>query len=223
MNTLVVEDEPKTAACLRQGLKESGLNPDVASDGADGLYLATTGDYQLILLDVLLPHCDGWTILAALRRTGRKTPVIVLTACDSAEDRARGREFGVADYLVKPVAFSDLMGHVRAALDSGQSRQPDWLQIADLRIDLLRREVERAGRRVELAPKEFELLALLARHAGTPVSHRTIAEQVWGVKIDSDAEVIDTAVRRLRRKVDEPFGKTLIHCVRGVGYVVAER
>jgi two-component system, OmpR family, copper resistance phosphate regulon response regulator CusR len=223
MKILVVEDEPKTAAYLRKGLAENGFVVDVADNGSDGLHLATSGEYDLIVLDVMLPQRDGWSILANLRKTGRQTPVLFLTARDSLEDRVKGLELGADDYLVKPFAFSELLARVRSLLRRGQSRQTELLRVAGLEVDLIRHRISRDGRRIDLPPKEFALLSLLARGPGEIHSRTIIAEQVWDMNFDSDTNVVEVAIRRLRSKVDDPFEKKLIHTVRGMGYVLEER
>jgi two-component system, OmpR family, copper resistance phosphate regulon response regulator CusR len=223
MKLLVVEDEPKTAAYLQKGLAENGFLLDIASNGTDGLHLATTGEYDLIILDVMLPQRDGWSIITALRATGRQVPVLFLTARDSVQDRVKGLELGADDYLVKPFAFSELLARVRTLVRRGQVRPVEILRIADLEIDLLRHKITRGGQRIDLPPKELALLSLLARRAGETLSRTIIAEQVWDINFDSDTNVVDVAIRRLRSKVDDPFEKKLIHTVRGMGYVLEER
>src|SRR5438094_8124285 len=223
MKLLVVEDEPKTAAYLQKGLQESGFVLDVAQNGEDGLHLARNSHYDLIILDVMLPRRDGWSVLAELRKSGITTPVLFLTARDAIQDRVQGLEGGADDYLVKPFAFSELLARVRSLLRRGPGRQTDQLVVGDLSIDFRRHRAERAGKKLDLTPKEFSLLSLLARHAGEALSRTLIAEQVWDMNFDSDGNVVDVHVRRLRAKVDDPFGRKLIHTVRGVGYVLEER
>jgi two-component system, OmpR family, copper resistance phosphate regulon response regulator CusR len=223
MRILIIEDELKTAAYLCQGLSEHGFIVDIADQGEDGLHLARTGPYDLIVLDVMLPERDGWSVLAALRRSGTHTPVLFLTARDAIHDRVKGLELGADDYLVKPFAFSELLARVRSLLRRSLPQQPDIVHIADLEIDLLRFKATRAGQRLDLTPKEFALLSLLARHTGEVLSRTLIAEQVWDMNFASDTNVVDVAVRRLRRKVDDPFISKLIHTVRGVGYVLEGR
>jgi two-component system copper resistance phosphate regulon response regulator CusR len=223
MRILIVEDESKTAAYLRKGLSEHGFVVDVATQGNDGLHLALTGHYDLVVLDVMLPQRDGWSIMAEMRRCGTHTPVLFLTARDAIHDRVKGLELGADDYLVKPFAFSELLARVRTVLRRGPLRPYEVLCVADLEIDPLRFQARRGGTRLDLTPKEFTLLSLLARRMGEVLSRTLIAEQVWDMNFDSDTNVVDVAVRRLRRKVDEPFATKLIHTVRGVGYVLEAR
>jgi two-component system copper resistance phosphate regulon response regulator CusR len=222
MRILVVEDEPKTAAYLHKGLTENGFTVDVARNGKDGEHLALSEDYDLILLDVMLPGSDGWAIMQSVRRT-KPTPVLFLTAKGTVEDRVKGLELGADDYLVKPFAFSELLARVRSILRRGTARQPDVLRVADLEVDLPRHRVSRGNERIDLTAKEFNLLLLLMRRSGEVLSRTLIAEQVWDMNFDSDTNVVDVAIRRLRAKVDDPFEKKLIHNVRGVGYVLEER
>ena len=223
MKILVVEDEVKTSAHLRKGLAENGFTVDVADRGVDGLLYATTGDYDLIVLDVVMPQMDGWSILRALRGAGKQTPVLFLTARDSVPDRVKGLELGADDYLVKPFAFSELLARVRSLLRRGPGRQADVLCLADLEIDIARQCVMRGGQRVDLTSKEFKLLELLARRAGEILSRMLIAEQVWDMNFDCDTNVVDVAIRRLRSKIDDPFDQKLIYTVRGRGYVLESR
>ena len=220
MKILIVEDEPKTGDYLRQGLAEAGFVVDLARDGLDGLHLALNGDYALVVLDVMLPGLDGWGVLQTLRRGGREMPVLFLTARDQVEDRVRGLELGADDYLVKPFAFSELLARVRTLLRRGRSKEPDVLRAADLELDLLRRRVLRAGQRIDLTAKEFALLELLLRRQGEVLPRSLIASQVWDMNFDSDTNVIEVAVRRLRAKVDDAFEPKLIRTVRGMGYVL---
>lgn len=222
MRILIIEDERKTAAYLRKGLSESGFVVDVADQGNDGLHLALTQQYDLIVLDVMLPDRDGWSVLAAIRQAGKQTPVLFLTARDTLPERVKGLELGADDYLVKPFAFSELLARIRSILRRGPSRQPETLRVADLEIDLVRHKTTRGGQRLDLTPKEFALLSLLARHKGEVLSRTLIAEQVWDMHFDSDTNVVDVAVRRLRRKVDDAFPRKLIQTVRGLGYVFEE-
>lgn len=223
MKLLLIEDDRQTASYLRKGLVESGFVVDLAYRGDDGLALARTGDYELIVLDVMLPAIDGWSILHEFRILGRATPVILLTARDSVSDRVRGLEGGADDYLVKPFAFSELVARIRTVLRRAPSRGDDILRVADLEVEPARMRAARAGKRLDLTPKEFGLLTLLARRAGEVLSRTLIAEQVWDINFDSDSNVVDVHVRRLRAKVDEPFSVKLIHTVRGAGYVLEDR
>jgi two-component system copper resistance phosphate regulon response regulator CusR len=223
MRLLIVEDQVKTGDYLRQGLTESGFVVDVARNGLDGQHLALTGKYDAIVLDVMLPGANGWRVLSELRRQGEQTPVLFLTARDKVEDRVKGLELGADDYLVKPFAFSELLARLRALIRRGATREPDILRVADLEVDLLRRRASRARRRIVLTAKEFALLALLSRRHGEVLSRTLIAEQVWDMNFDSDTNVVEVAVRRLRAKVDDPFERKLIHTIRGMGYVLEER
>jgi two-component system copper resistance phosphate regulon response regulator CusR len=223
MRVLVIEDELKTSAYLRQGLSENGFTVEVCANGEDGLHQALSVGNDLIILDVMLPKRDGWSVLAALRKAGRQTPVLFLTARDTVYDKVKGLELGADDYLIKPFDFAELLAHVRTILRRGPARQAEVLQVADLQLDTVRRKATRAGSRLELTAKEFALLEFLARRQSEPLSRTIIAEQVWDVNFDSDFNVLEVAIRRLRSKVDDPFQKKLIHTVRGVGYVLEER
>jgi two-component system copper resistance phosphate regulon response regulator CusR len=220
MRVLIAEDEAKTADYLRQGLTENGFIVDVAVDGIDGQHLALTGEYDLIILDVMLPGQDGWQVLHALRQSGKQTPVLFLTARDGVEDRVKGLDLGADDYLVKPFSFSELLARIRALLRRGKEIEPELLRVADLEVDLVRRRVTRAGQRIVLTAKEFLLLTLFVRRRGEVISRTAIAEQVWELNFDTDTNIVEVAVRRLRAKVDDPFEHKLIHTVRGMGYVL---
>lgn len=225
MRILVIEDEARLADYLRKGLSESGYVVDVAHDGIDGRHLALEGEYDLVLLDVMLPGVDGFGVLRDLRER-KDTPVLMLTARDKVEDRVQGLKGGADDYLVKPFAFSELLAPVEALLRRGSSRtaQPlTTMRLGELEVDLARRKAMRAGKRLDLTPKEFNLLALLLRRQGEVLSRTVLAEQVWDLNFDSETNVIDVAVRRLRAKLDEGFDKPMLHTVRGMGYVLELR
>ncbi|MGR0063987.1 heavy metal response regulator transcription factor [Bordetella bronchiseptica] len=223
MRILVIEDEPKLADYLHKGLSEQSHIVDVARDGVNGRHLALEGDYELVILDVMLPDIDGFAVLAALRAAARNTPVLMLTARDRVEDRVRGLEGGADDYLVKPFAFSELLARVHALQRRGRSQESTLLRLADLELDLASRKAQRGGRRLDLTAKEFSLLALLLRRQGQILSRTTLAEQVWDMNFDSDTNVIDVAIRRLRGKLDAPYDAKLLHTVRGMGYVLESR
>jgi two-component system copper resistance phosphate regulon response regulator CusR len=218
---LIVEDEPKTGEYLRKGLKEASFVVDLSSDGIDGLHNALEGEYDLILLDVMLPGMDGWEVMRNLRQKGNKVPVLFLTAKDQIEDRVKGLELGADDYLVKPFSFAELLARVRTILRRGKpSVKASIIKVADLELDLLRRRVARAGKRIELTSKEFGLLELLMRRQGEVLPRSLIASQVWDMNFDSDTNVIEVAVRRLRSKIDDAFEPKLLQTVRGMGYVI---
>jgi two-component system copper resistance phosphate regulon response regulator CusR len=220
MKILLIEDEPKTVRYLKKGLSEAGFSVDVATDGDRGLHLAVSLPFDLIVLDVMLPGRDGWQVLSALRQTGQQAPVLFLTARDAVPDRVKGFDLGADDYLIKPFAFSELLARIRSLLRRAPARQPEAIRVADLEIDLLRHRVTRAGQRLDLTAKEFMLLSLLTRRAGEVLSRTVIAEAVWDMNFDSDTNVVDVHVRRLRAKVDDAFELKLIRTVRGVGYVL---
>lgn len=221
MKILIVEDEPKTGEYLRQGLREAGFTVDLATHGTDGLHLALQGDYALWILDVMLPGLSGWQVLQTLRERGLHSPAMFLTARDQVEDRVKGLELGADDYLVKPFSFAELLARVRTILRRGRGgTEPTTLRVADLELDLLRRRVARGGRRIDLTAKEFGLLELLMRRHGEVLPRSLIASQVWDMNFDSDTNVIEVAMRRLRVKVDEGQAVKLIQTVRGMGYVL---
>lgn len=223
MRILVVEDEPKTGDYLKQGLGEAGFMVDLARNGLDGLHLALSEAYDLAILDVMLPGIDGWQVLQGIRRAGKEMPVLFLTARDQVDDRVRGLELGADDYLVKPFAFAELLARVRTLLRRGsKSKEPESMRIADLELDLLRRRVIRAGKRIDLTAKEFALLELLLRRRGEVLPRSLIAAQVWDMNFDSDTNVVEVAIRRLRAKIDDGFTPRLIRTVRGMGYVLEE-
>src|SRR5512141_2236088 len=220
MKILVVEDEPKTGNYLKQGLGEASFVVDLMRDGNDGLHAAMTENYDLIVLDVMLPGRDGWSVLRALREAENSTPVLFLTARDQVDDRVKGLELGADDYLVKPFAFSELLARVRTLLRRGKTKEPEILRVADMELDLYRRRVMRAGKRIDLTAKEFALLELLLRRHDEVLPRSLIASQIWDMNFDSDTNVIEVAVRRLRAKIDDGFEPKLIQTVRGMGYVL---
>ncbi len=222
MKILIVEDEPKTGEYLRQGLNEAGFVADLAANGRDGLHIALHGEYDLVILDVMLPELDGWQVLASLRRRGLEMPVLFLTARDQVEDRVKGLELGADDYLVKPFSFAELLARVRTILRRGRGGGLDSnvLRVANLELDLLRRRVTRGGKRIDLTAKEFGLLELLMRRQGEVLPRSLIASQVWDMNFDSDTNVIEVAMRRLRLKIDDGQPVKLIQTVRGMGYVL---
>ncbi|WP_343732266.1 heavy metal response regulator transcription factor [Duganella sp.] len=222
MKILIVEDEPKAGDYLVKGLQESGYVADLARNGVDGLALAQEHDYDLIVLDVMLPQMDGWTVLARLRER-KETPVLFLTARDDVADRVKGLELGADDYLVKPFAFAELLARVKTLLRRGPVREADIIRVADLEIDVLRRRVTRGANRIDLTAKEFALLHLLAKRQGEVLSRTQIASMVWDMNFDSDTNVVDVAIRRLRAKVDDPYPLKLVQTVRGMGYLLEPR
>lgn len=218
---LIVEDEQKTGDYLQQGLSEAGFSVDLTRDGADGLHQAISESYDLVILDVMLPRLNGWQILEMMRQANLLTPVLFLTARDEVGDRVKGLELGADDYLVKPFAFSELLARVRTILRRGKTpSEAVQLRIADLELDLLRRRAQRGGQLIELTAKEFALLELLMRRCGEVLPRSLIASQVWDMNFDSDTNVIEVAMKRLRNKVDEPFPVKLIKTIRGMGYVL---
>lgn len=226
MRLLVIEDEPKLAEYLRRGLTQSGYVVDVAGDGIDGRHLALEGDYDLVLLDVMLPGIDGFGVLSDLRQA-KRTPVLMLTARDKVEDRVKGLRDGADDYLVKPFAFSELLARIEALLRRGNpacdAQELVVLKIEDLEVDLARRKALRGGQRLDLTAKEFLLLTLLLRRRGQVLSRTLLAEQVWDMNFDGGTNIVEVAVRRLRGKLDDPFQRKLLHTVRGMGYVLESR
>ena len=223
MKILLIEDEPRAADYLRQGLAESGYAVEVAHNGTDGLHAAVNGDHDLIILDVMLPGIDGFAVLSALR-TSRQVPVLMLSARGKTDDKVKGFDLGADDYLVKPFQFPELLARVRTLLKRGQpvAIEP-LLRAADLEIDPIRHRATRAGQRIDLSAKEFALLTLLAQRSGEVLSRTQIASLVWDIHFESDTNVVEVAIRRLRAKIDDPFEEKLIHTVRGVGYVLEQR
>ena len=221
MKILIIEDEPKTGSYLKQGLTEAGFVVDLMRDGLDGMHMAMSEPYELVILDVMLPTLDGWRVLQNIRNAGKEMPVLMLTARDGVEDRVKGLELGADDYLIKPFAFAELLARVRTLLRrGGKSKEPELLFAADLELNLLRRRVTRSGKKIDLTAKEFSLLELLLRRKGEVLPRSLIASQVWDMNFDSDTNVIEVAMRRLRAKVDDDFEPKLIRTVRGMGYVL---
>lgn len=226
MKILLIEDEVKLSAYLRKGLGEAGYSVDVVHNGVDGLHMALEGSHDLVILDAMLPGIDGFTVLTALRKT-KQTPVLMLTARVSVEDRVHGLQTGADDYLVKPFAFSELLARIQVLLrrthGARDAGEPTLLGIADLELDLVRRTATRAEQRIDLTAKEFLLLTLFLRRKGEVLSRTEIAEQVWDMNFDGETNVVEVAVRRLRSKMDAPFERTLLHTVRGMGYILEAR
>lgn len=226
MRLLLIDDEPKIGQYVAKGLSESGFVVDVAQTGIDGLHLALEADYDLVLLDAMLPGLDGFAVLSALRKV-KSVPVLMLTARDEVQDRVRGLESGADDYLIKPFAFSELLARVHALLRRGSAVRDAQvnmtLKLEDLELDLARRKVQRSGRRIDLTAKEFNLLSLLLRRKGEVLSRTLLTEQVWDMNFDGGTNVVEVAVRRLRGKIDDPFARKLLHTVRGMGYVLEVR
>src|SRR3984885_13586402 len=217
MSILVIEDDPKTGDYLKKGLRESGDAVDLSRTGTDGLQMALANAYDLVLLDVTLPGIDGWQIMPALREQV-DVRVLFLTARDQLSDRIRGLELGADDYLVKPFSFTELVLRIRTLLRRGAVRDDAFYEFADLRLDVLRRKGQRGGNEIALTNKEFLLLHLLMRRQGEALSRTLIASEVWNMNFDSDTNVVDVAVKRLRAKIDRPFATPLIHTVRSIGY-----
>lgn len=222
MKVLIVEDERKTADYLQQGLSEQGCTVDVAYDGIDGQHLALHYDFDVIVLDAMLPGLDGFAILRSLRSV-KSTPVIMLTARDSVEDRVKGLREGADDYLIKPFSFIELLARLQVLARRGRAKESTLLRVGDLQIDMISRKAVRGRQRLDLTAKEFALLATLARHQGEILSKTAIAEMVWDMNFDSNTNVVEVAIKRLRAKVDVPFDAPLLHTVRGMGYVLEER
>lgn len=223
MKILVIEDELKTGAFLKKGLNESGFVVDVANDGEEGLFQAQNYPYDLIILDVMLPKLNGWEVITRLHKMEKNIPVLFLTARDIVSDRVKGLELGADDYLVKPFAFSELLARVKRLLKRARPTDLDVMQIADLKIDFKSFKAYRGNKQLNLTAKEFLLLSLFVRQKGELLSRTYIAEKVWDINFDTDTNVIDVAVRRLRQKIDDPFEKKLIHTVRGLGYVFEDK
>jgi two-component system, OmpR family, copper resistance phosphate regulon response regulator CusR len=222
MRVLIIEDEEKTADYLHRGLTEQGYTTDVARDGIEGLHMALESEYGVIILDVMLPGLDGYGVLRALRAR-KQTPVIMLTARENVDDRIRGLREGADDYLGKPFSFLELVARLQALTRRSGGHEPVQISIADLWIDLISRKATRAGSRLDLTAKEFSLLSVLARRQGEILSKTSIAEMVWDINFDSDANVVEVAIKRLRAKLDGPFEQKLLHTIRGMGYVLESR
>ncbi|KKB64980.1 transcriptional regulator [Robbsia andropogonis] len=222
MKLLIVEDEQKVVDYLRTGLTEQGWIVDVALDGDEGMHLALEFEYDVIVLDVMLPGRDGFAVLRAIR-TRKATPVIMLTARDQIDDRVRGLRGGADDYLTKPFSFLELVERLHALARRTRLQEPTLISIAGLHVDLIGRRASREGSRLDLTAKEFQLLSLLARRQGDILSKTAIAESVWDVNFDSHTNVVETAIKRLRAKLDGPFDTKLLHTVRGMGYVLEVR
>lgn len=222
MRALVIEDNIKTAEYIGKGLKETYFTVDIAHNGEDGLHLASSNEYDIIILDVMMPKMDGWTVIKKIRDNGCQTPVLFLTAKDQVDDRVKGLELGADDYLIKPFAFSELIARIRTLLRRSQPISTETIKIADLEIDLVKHRATRGDIRLNLTAKEFMLLVLLTKRRGEVLSRTYIAEQVWDINFDSDTNVVDVAIRRLRQKVDDPFEKKLIQTVRGMGYMLED-
>ncbi|HSW70102.1 MAG TPA: heavy metal response regulator transcription factor [Gammaproteobacteria bacterium] len=223
MRILVVDDEDKTAAYLSSGLTENGFQVDIAHNGQDGLALANKHNYDLIILDVMLPKLDGWAVIKQIRRSHPDVRVLFLTACDDVEEKVKGLELGADDYLIKPFAFSELLARIRTLLRRSSTKQSTHLLIADLNINLIEHRATRGTQKLDLTPQEFSLLTFLAQHPGEVLSRTLIASKVWNINFDTDTNIVDVAIRRLRQKVDDPFPVKLIHSIRGIGYILEQR
>lgn len=220
MRLLVVEDEVRTASLLAKGLTEAGHVVDVCNDGLDGMAAATTGVYDAIVLDIMLPKLDGWSLLAALREQDRRTPMLILSAREDVRDRIRGLNLGADDYLVKPFIFEELLARLNALMRRQQPTQGKPLEFADLTLDQRSLTAIRGQERINLTAKEFQMLELFLRHQGEVLSRTFISDRIWDMSFDADSNVIEVNVRRLRRKIDEPFERKLIHTIKGAGYVL---
>ena len=219
MRLLVIEDHEQTAKLLRRGLSEAGYAVDTCADGIDGLRLATSAVYDLLIVDIMLPNLDGWAILSGLRERDKDTPALVLSARESIDDRVRGLSLGADDYLIKPFSFDELLARVRALLRRRANPQAEAVRIADCAFDPARLTVRRGGEPIDLSAKESQLLELLVRHRGEVLSRAFIAEHVWQMSLDSDSNVIDVNVARLRKKIDDQHARKVIHTIKGRGYV----
>jgi len=223
MRILLMEDDRRTREFLAKGLTEEGYVVDVAVDGEKGLASTIEHEYDLIILDVMMPVRDGWSVVSALRTQGNPVPVLFLTARDTVRDRVKGLDLGADDYLVKPFAWAEFVARIKSLLRRSPVRQLEVVQVGDLEIDLIKMKARRGGKMIDLTGKEFQLLSLLARRTGDVLSRNALAEQVWDMRFTTDSNVVDVALGRLRKKVDDPFPKKLIHTVRGLGYVMEDR
>lgn len=223
MRILIVEDNKTTSSYLEKGLREHYYIPDVAPDGKEGLYLLSNFTYDVIILDIMLPYIDGWSLISKIKQLNINTPILCLTAKDAVEDRVKGLELGADDYLVKPFAFTELLARIKNLLRRNSPCTPDTLGIADLKIDPQKHQVLRNNKKIHLSAKEFMLLLLFVKREGEVLSRTFIAEQVWDINFDSDTNAIDVAIKRLRDKIDKDHAVKLIHAVRGVGYVLEAR
>jgi two-component system OmpR family response regulator len=219
---LIIEDDQEVAAFIQSGLLQGGWNVDVADNGKDGLFLATTENYDALIVDRMLPGVDGLALIRTLRASDNKTPALILSALGEVDDRVAGLKAGGDDYLVKPFAFSELSARLEALLrragERGASQETTRLNVSDLHMDLLKREVRRGTRRIDLQPREFQLLEFLMRHAGQVVTRTMLLEGVWDYHFDPQTNVIDVHISRLRSKIDRDFSPHLLHTIRGVGY-----
>ena len=222
MRILIIEDEQKMSSYLHKGLTEASFNVDLANDGRHGLFLALRDDFDLIVLDVMLPEIDGLEVLKRLREQ-KQTQVLLLTARDGVDDKVKGFELGADDYLAKPFAYAEFLARIRTLLRRAPRITRDFLLVADLKIDLVNRHVRRGNVPLDLTEQEFVLLQLLAQRRGEVLTRTFITSQIWGINLDSDTNVVDVAVGRLRAKIDSPFDKKLLHTVRGMGYVLEDK
>jgi len=221
VRVLIIEDDSEVSSYIQQGLSEAGWNVDVAADGKQGLLMATTESYDALLVDRMLPGVEGLTLIRTLRASGDTTPALILSALGEVDDRVKGLKAGGDDYLVKPFAFSELLARLDALIrrsKAGGSQNETTLSLADLEVDLLKREVVRGGRKIDLQPREFQLLEFLLRHAGQVVTRTMLLEGVWNYHFDPQTNVIDVHISRLRGKIDKGFDKPLLHTIRGAGY-----
>ncbi|AET90365.1 two component heavy metal response transcriptional regulator, winged helix family [Burkholderia sp. YI23] len=222
MRILLIEDEPKMTSYLRKGLTEASYTVYIADNGEDGLFLALNEDFDLIVLDIMLPGIDGLKVLKGLRKQ-KETPVLLLTARDTVDDKVEGLEAGADDYLSKPFAYAELLARIRSLLRRAPRAVKDILRIGDLEVDLIKRRVRRGDARLELTAQEFALLQLLAERQGEVLTRQFITSQIWDMNFDSDTNVVDAAVKRLRAKIDNTYSNKLLHTVRGMGYVLEDR